>query len=284
MKIKLNKKELIDYFLKFKLNEKFKNINLFNNFNKYLLELKLGQIGNYNGINSYEKNINFKGNFAQNGEDMVLNYIFKKIGITNKYFVEFGGYDGKTFSNTLYFKKILKWNGLLLEGDLEKMNKLNRKELEEYNIKNEFITSKNINEIFFKYNVPTNFDLLSIDVDSDDFYIFKALNYKPRIVVIETNPGLPNIEPLIVKENKSIPEKGYFGANLIAFYRLLKNKNYEFVTTVRWNAIFIFKAEFSKLDINTISENECIEKYFKPNNYWINIQLKNLDNDWNNII
>jgi hypothetical protein len=164
------------------------------------------------------------------------------------------------------------------------MNKRNRKELEEYNIKNEFITSKNINEIFFKYNVPTNFDLLSIDVDSDDFYIFKALNYKPRIVVIETNPGLPNIEPLIVKENKSIPEKGYFGANLIAFYRLLKNKNYEFVTTVRWNAIFILKDEFSKLDINTISENECIEKYFKPNNYWINIQLKNLDNDWNNII
>jgi hypothetical protein len=122
MQIKLNKKELIDYFLKFKLNEKFKNIDILNNSNKYLPELKLGQIGNYNGINSYEKKINFKKYFAQNGEDMVLDNIFKKIGTTNKYFVEFGGYDGKTLSNTLYFKKILKWNGLLLEGDLEKMN------------------------------------------------------------------------------------------------------------------------------------------------------------------
>tara|TARA_Y100001935_G_C17281180_1_gene497571 strand:- start:1118 stop:1249 length:132 start_codon:yes stop_codon:yes gene_type:complete len=33
------------------------------------------------------------------------------------------------------------------------------------NLKKEFITAENINELFEKYNVPESFDLLSIDID-----------------------------------------------------------------------------------------------------------------------
>jgi len=144
------------------------------------------------------------------------------------------------------------------------------------------VTQENINNLFEKYNVPENFDLLSIDIDSLDYFILKNLNtmkFRPSIIIIETNPGLPNEIPLTVDDSKnSNPGIGYFGTNLLAVYDLANEKGYKFVTTVRWNAIFIRKELFEELEINSISREECIKNYFKPSNFWISIIAKNIIN------
>ena len=280
--------EFFNYFLKFKENEKWKKEDL-DSKNSWGLPIKFGVIGEYDNINKYEKNIQDENeNYAQNGEDMLLKYIFEKINTTNKYFVEFGGWDGKFLSNTYFFRKYQNWNGLLLEGDSNKVNSIiDRKKI---NLHCEWLTEENVNDIFKKYDVPIKFDLLSIDVDSEDYYIWRGLtNYEANIVIIEFNPGLPNEIPLIVEKNKTNTDIGYFGANLLSFYRLAKSKGYEFVTTVRWNAIFVKKELLSKLNIEPINEKECIEKYFKPNNFWINriIQgqfIRNKNVEWNTIL
>jgi|TARA_B110000967_G_C18899819_1_gene573869 hypothetical protein len=281
----VNPDQFFNYFLKYRENEKW-NKDYLDTKSSHGLPIKFGIVGEYDNINKYEKNIQDKNeNFAQNGEDMLLKYIFEKIDTTNKYYVEFGGWDGKHLSNTYYFRKYENWSGLLLEGNGDKVN--SNPDREKINLHHEWLTEENINDIFKKYNVPNKFDLLSIDVDSEDYYIWRGLtNYEANVVIIEFNPALPNESPLSVEKNKTDTNIGYFGANLLSFYRLGKSKDYEFVTTIRWNAIFVKKELLSKLNIEPISEKECIEKFFKPNNFWISriIQgqfLRNRNLVWN---
>lgn len=225
-------------------------------------------VNDYQNINKHQKKLTT----SENGEDGILKYIIDKIGINNKYYVDYGAWDGTASSNTHYFREIEKWNGLNLEGDIEKVNSIPIEERNRINLHQEFVTEENINSLFNKYNVPKEFDILSIDIDSYDFYTWKGLtDYSPNIVIVEYNPGLPNIVPLVVDKqcNTTHAVTGYFGANLLAYYLLAEKKGYKFVTTVRWNAIFVKNELFHKLEIDEVSKDECIKHYFKPNKWWV---------------
>src|ERR1700722_3810434 len=101
-------------------------------------------------LREYEKRV-----FSQNGEDGVLEAIFNTIGKTNQYYVEFGVESGAE-CNTRYLKDRYHWKGLLMDGGYQN---------ESINLRKEFITAENINALFQKYDVPKQFDLLSIDID-----------------------------------------------------------------------------------------------------------------------
>ena len=115
-------------------------------------------------------------------------------------------------------------------------------------------------------------------MDSTDYFILRELNtekFKPSIIMIETNSGLPNDIPLVMNPKiKPSSNTWYFGANLLAVYDLAKEKGYEFVTTVRYNAIFIRKDYFQDIGINLISREDCIKFYFKPSNFSVS-RIKN---------
>jgi hypothetical protein len=238
-----------------------KYIDQFNNNEK--------DVKDYQDINKHEKRLGK----SDNGEDGLLKYIVEKIGINNKYYVEYGAWDGTTSSNTYHFREKENWNGLNLEGNINKVNSISIEERTRINLHQEYVTEENINFLFKKYDVPKVFDILSIDIDSYDYYTWKGLTeYTPNIVIIEYNPGLPNDIPLVVdkKSETNHAERGYFGGNLLAYFLLAEEKGYKFVTTVRWNAIFVKKDLFHKLEINEISKDECIKNYFKPNKWWVN--------------
>ena len=263
----------IDYFTQFKGNEKWKDH----------IEAPLcgtpfhyGVVDKYDNINKHENKLD--GGQSQNGEDGLLNYIFSQIGTTNKYYVEFGAGDGTWLSNAYYFRVMQNWNGLLLEGNEREVEKGKRGN-KNLNLHCEIITHTNINSLFKKYNVPKKFDLLSIDIDSYDYWVWKGLTeYEPNVVIIETNAGMPNNIPLIISLDATTSLNTHqYGANLLAMYDLAKEKGYEFVTTVRWNAVFIKKELFHKLKLEPISREQCIKQYFKPNNYQIAKILRNME-------
>ena len=87
---------------------------------------------------------------------ILLNYSENSL----KYYVEFGAEDG-TQCNTRILREMLKWGGLLMDGANENLY---------INLRKEFITKENIISLFQKYNIPINFNLLSIDIDYNDFY------------------------------------------------------------------------------------------------------------------
>ena len=141
---------------------------------------------------TYKKNI-----VSQWGEDGIIEEIFKRIGTTSKLCVEFGAWDGKHFSNTWNLWNNHNWSAILIEGDAKRFKVL--KHNTEHNNKITpvqayvSIQGKNsLDRILVDTAHVAAVDLLSIDIDGDDYHIWKNLNHvTPRVVVIEHNPTVP---------------------------------------------------------------------------------------------
>lgn len=174
--------------------------------------------GKITNINVFEEKI-----YSQNGEDGILKIIFERIGTFNKFCVELGVGDGRECNTRYFIEK--GWKYLHMDA---------RSFRHAYtDIKKEFITAENINQLFEKYRVPEEFDLLSIDIDYNTYWVWKALEgkYKPRVVVIEYNATFPPTESKVVKYDPNAIWEGdnYFGASLLALVRLGKQKGYTLV-------------------------------------------------------
>jgi hypothetical protein len=194
---------------------------------------------------------------SQNGEDGVIEAIFAAIGVTNRYFVEFGCEQAVECNTANLLTQ--GWTGLLMDyGGISK-NPL-------ADVKKEFITAENIESLFAKYQVPREFDLLSIDIDGNDFWVWQKISYRPRVVVIEYNAHFaPNLRRSIPYD-PSFQWKGtdYFGASLLAMKELGQSKGYTLVHCERTgaNAFFVATAALPQ-DFRP----RRIEEIYRPPNY-----------------
>lgn len=203
----------------------------------------------------YEKKI-----YSQNGEDGILLKVFDLIGTTNKYFVEFGVENGFE-CNTRFMREYLSWQGLMMDGRYS--NPL-------LNLQQEFITAENINDLFEKYDVPEEFDLLSIDLDYNDFYIWLNLSekFKPRVVVIEYNGSHPWYEDKVAIYHPFAvwDLTNYYGASLLALDQLGKSKGYTLIYAENngVNLFFIRNDIYQKHPFCFKNVNELEKIYRKP--------------------
>lgn len=154
----------------------------------------------------YRKNIH-----SQNGEDGVLEEIFKRINIASsnneKWCVEFGAWDGKHLSNTFHLVE-QGWNAVYIEGDKEKYQDLLETVKQYPKIKPinamvgfEESDSNNLNNLLIGTKIPEDFDLLSIDIDSFDLAVWQCFVGQPKVVIIEINSS---IEPGILQWHDGI--------------------------------------------------------------------------------
>lgn len=210
-----NTRKLIDI-----LSEDYINRNLFNN-PKYQNSKKL---------NKYEYQV-----FSQNGEDGIIAEIFKRIGETNKFFVEFGVEDG--FENNTLNLLVKGWSGLWMEGSSKHTENVKQKfsgliEKKKLKVQNAFITSENIESLLKSTNVPKDLDLLSIDIDGNDYWVWEAIkNHDPRVVVIEYNSLFRPDTKWVMKYNSEHiwNQTCYAGASLKSLELLGAKKGYKLV-------------------------------------------------------
>jgi hypothetical protein len=181
-------------------------------------------------LNNFEKQV-----FSQYGEDGILQEIFKRIGTTNKYFVEFGVETGVQNNTTFLLHQ--QWKGLWIDGskkytEIIKQNFAKLIKQDFLKLENSFINAENIELLFEKNNVPLEFDLLSIDIDRNDYYVWQAIKkYTPRVIVIEYNAIFPPPVEWTVDydANKTVNYTSNFGASLQSYVNLANSKGYSLV-------------------------------------------------------
>src|SRR4051812_2426506 len=134
----------------------------------------------------FEKKIN-----SQNGEDGIIQEIFKRIGTTDRFFVEVGVADGVECNTAFLLSQ--GWRGAWIDGrglfrEMEKRADL-RGRLSGVQA---FVTQENIASLMKQAQAPAEFDLLSLDIDQNTYYAWAGLKeYRPRVVVIEYNSVVP---------------------------------------------------------------------------------------------
>jgi len=192
--------------------------------------------------------------FSQNGEDGILHLLFSILGTTNRRCVEIGVGSGLE-CNTANLIVNHGWEGLLFDG-----NQAAIKRGQEFynNCRDTFvwppqlvpawITANNINELITKQGFSGEIDLLSIDIDGVDYWIWKAITcIQPRVVVVEYQDiwgpdravTVPYSDNFQADFGKHGPD--YAGASLAAFVKLGKSKGYRLVGVQRYgfNAFFV---------------------------------------------
>jgi hypothetical protein len=195
--------------------------------------------------------------FSQNGEDGVLIEILNRIGVSNRYFVEFGiesGIEG----NCVALAEVLGWSGLFIEADPTSFAKLHAR-YSGYPIRtaNDLVTAENVEEVFLTNEVPASFDVLSIDIDGNDIYVWDALSgFRPRVVIIEYNSGIAEPGPVAQPHD---PDRGWdgsggFGSSLAALDVVAERHGYRLAYTdlTGTNAFYVLNEEWDKLGVTQV--------------------------------
>jgi hypothetical protein len=173
--------------------------------------------------------------YSMHDQDGILHEIFNRIGTTDRYFVEFGASDGLT-SNTLYM--LLKgWSGSWLDGSQKWVTWMTKKFAPlihdgKLQIRHAYLTAENIGSVFAQTGVPAEFDLLSMDVDGNEYWLWKALEqYRPRVVVVEYNASLGEHVRCTIEYRPDWLWDGsnYFNSSLGALEHLGREKGYSLV-------------------------------------------------------
>ena len=178
---------------------------------------------------------------SQYGEDGIIEKVLEVIGVKDKWCVEFGSWDGKTCSNTYYLITDKGYSAVLIEGNPKRYKDLLKTFGDNDRVipLNAFVGFDNENDldsILKKTDIPTDFDVLSIDIDGNDYHVWKAIrNYKPKVVVIEFNPTIPATVEFVQSADKRLQH----GSSLLSITKLATSKGYELVCATASNAIYV---------------------------------------------
>lgn len=197
--------------------------------------------------------------FAQNNEDIIVDRIFKKFKITRTQFsVEFGGWDGIYLSNIAYFTKKYNDKLLFIEGDSRRVKDGVNNYTGNNNVlfENSFVSylgENSLDKILIRNKIPKNFDILSIDIDGNDFHVWDSLkSFSPSIVIIEYNFTIPNEVDYVQEKNFKINQ----GSSAKSLCDLAEEKGYTLVEVTKSNLIFLMSKYFGKKTKNKIILNK----------------------------
>ena len=189
---------------------------------------------------------------SQNGEDGILARIFEVIGTENRWCVEFGAWDGKLHSNTWTLIRNEGWTGVLIEGEPDRFAELERcyadiaSRVHPLRCFVGLEAGSRLDELLRRAGAPERLDLLSIDIDGNDWHIWNALEkFRPRVVVIECNPSIENDIYFVQDYGASV----HHGASMLALVELGRAKGYELVASTGVNGFFVEAALFPAFGI-----------------------------------
>jgi hypothetical protein len=197
--------------------------------------------------------------FSQNDEDGIIQEIFRRIGAVHRTFIEFGVESGSECNTA---KLLLEgWRGLWIEAAAHHGATIrqslapfiNDKKL---SLTEAAVTAENVNDLFSQAGFAGEIDLLSIDIDFNDYWVWKAVEVvNPRVVVIEYNSLFRPPMSLVIPYNATYRWDGsnYWGASLEALVRLGRTTGYRIVG-----------CNFSGVNAFFVRDDLCADHFLAP--------------------
>jgi hypothetical protein len=196
--------------------------------------------------------------FSQWGDDGIIQYLVNKVAISNNYFVEFG-VENYTEANTRFLLMNNNWSGLVMDGSANNVEFIQKSDVYwKYDLvaRHAFVTDENINELLALEKVPPHIGLLHIDIDGNDYWIWKAIQQiKSDIVIVEYNSLFGSERAITVPYQSNFQRSKihysnlFYGCSLAAFCDLAKEKGYSFVgcNSAGNNAYFVLDEKMQHL-------------------------------------
>ena len=184
------------------------------------------------------------GYLSQNDEDGLLLALFKRIGTTDRRFVEIGC--GMNGGNSGFLAQECGWSGLMVDAKTESIEKVTVR-FKGHPVKTvkQRVSREGVNAMLEKFGFTGEIDLVSIDIDGMDYWVWEALTAcSPRVVAIEYNWLFGGERAVTIPYSSefdlgAIGNRGYRGASLAALAHLGRAKGYRLVATERVNAFFL---------------------------------------------
>ncbi|HET6628934.1 MAG TPA: hypothetical protein VFG91_04090 [Woeseiaceae bacterium] len=222
------------------------------------------------GLQQYEYSL-----LSQNGEDGILRFLFSEIGFDSRHFVEFGF--GAHQCNSLRLILHEHFRGLLMDGSRENCDFFDiaaaKRGISGVDTVCTFLDRDNLEPLILEHGTPHEIDLLSLDVDGNDYWFWEALErISPRVVSIEYNAGIgPTLSWTVPYdpqfERFAQHASGFFhGASLKALEKLGRRKGYRLVgcDSTGTNAFFL-RDDVAAPRIATLTSGEA----YRPHANWL---------------
>ncbi|MHC4991756.1 MAG: FkbM family methyltransferase [Planctomycetota bacterium] len=182
---------------------------------------------------------------SQNGEDGILEKILEVIGSCDdgscdQWCVEFGAWDGRYYSNTYNLIEHHGYSAVPIEADAKRFEELvqcfaGNRGVHPLHALVGCDHETGLDALLKRTPIPKDFDVLSIDIDGNDYHVWDAVReYRPKVVVIEYNPTIPTEVDFVQADDPSVQH----GSSLAALDRLAREKGYELLAVTKVNAIF----------------------------------------------
>lgn len=210
--------------------------------------------------------------FSQNGEDGIISEILRRIGTTDRFFVEIGAGHGIE-ANTAYLLR-KGWKGVWLEADPRAVRSIQSQFAAELasgqlRLLHSFVTRENAPELLSAARVPNEIDVMSIDVDRNTSHVWRSLSaFRPRVLVIEYNAAIPASDEWEIPYDADAvwDESSYFGASLKSLESIGAERGYVLVACERTglNAFFVRADAAANHFPGPLSAEACYEppRYF----------------------
>ena len=190
--------------------------------------------------------------FSQWGDDGIIQWLVNNLDFANKTFVEFG-VENYRESNTRFLMMNNNWSGFVMDGSNSKVRQIvNSEYFWKYQLaaKAVFIDKDNINNLLLSSGLDREVGILHIDLDGNDYWIWREINaISPIVVILEYNSvfGIDRAITIpydkVFFRTKAHYSNLYFGASLRALHQLSVDKGYAFIgcTSSGNNAYFVRK-------------------------------------------
>jgi hypothetical protein len=212
--------------------------------------------------------------FSQFGDDGIVQYLAHNLELKNKTFIEFGVEDYFE-STTRFLLEKDNWSGFIMDGSDENIARLKRAELywkHDLNARAAFVTKENINQLISTGTADWDgVDILHVDIDGNDYWVWKEIEINPPIVIMEYNSNFGIERAITVPydpafyRTKAHSSNLYWGSSLKALYLLALGKGYEFIgcTSAGHNAYFIRKDKMNNRVRSVSLENGYVRSRYR---------------------